>query len=117
MSVTVPLAYPAAIPVGHRVELTWFVKLAGMRAYKPSSRPFEPHLRDLDSGVAYGAEWQLGSVRRLPLRPPSTPTSPSRCRGCRSSGRCAAASLACTVVPVRLPNPYQNTLLLLDEER
>ncbi len=68
MSVTVPLAYPAPIPVGHRVELTWFVKLGGLRGNKPAARPFEPHLRDLDSGVAYAPEWQLRLLRRLPQR-------------------------------------------------
>jgi hypothetical protein len=34
MSLTVPLAYPAAIPVGHHVELTWRLKPAGISGKK-----------------------------------------------------------------------------------
>jgi hypothetical protein len=116
MSVTVPLSYPAPIPVGHRVELTWFVKLGGLRGNKPAARPFEPHLRDLDSGVTYAPEWQLGSfhafrsdvVNAYRPEPHADLEVASTLRG-RVSG--------CTVVHVGLAEPYQQTLLVLDEER
>lgn len=116
MSVTVPLAYPAPIPVGHRVELTWFVKLGGgLRANKPTSRPFEPHLRDLDSGIAYGTEWQFGEFVgfRSDRVHPYEPEPLARLEVERTlRGRIAA----CTVVNVSLAEPYQHTILLLDAE-
>lgn len=114
MSVTVPLAYPAAIPVGHRVELTWFVRLGGMRGNKPSSRPFEPYLHDLDSGVAYGTEWQLGTFRAFRsdhVHPYELEPLPQLEVERTLRGRVTA----CTVVTVTLPEPYQNTILVLDE--
>ncbi len=116
MSVTVPLAYPAPIPVGHRVELTWFVKLGGLRGNKPTPRPFEPHLRDLDSGVAYGAEWQLGTFgafRSDTVNAYAPEPLPQLEVASTLRGRVAA----CTIIHVGLAEPYQQTLLVLDEER
>ncbi|MDO8185356.1 hypothetical protein Q5424_06735 [Conexibacter sp. JD483] len=115
MSVTVPLAYPAPIPLGHRVELTWLVKLGGLRGNKPSSQPFEPHLRDLDSGIAYGPEWQFGSYgmfRSDRVNAYSQEPRPDLEVERTLRGRV----VACTVVSVTLAEPYQQTLLLLDEE-
>ncbi|MGO2634412.1 MAG: hypothetical protein ACTH9H_11755 [Galactobacter sp.] len=52
----VVLNYPAAIPVGHRVELTWFEDTRPERQrhkvswYEPYSRPV---VKDLETGIVY----------------------------------------------------------------
>ena len=116
MSVTVPLAYPAPIPVGHRVELTWFVKLGGLRGTTPTPRPFEPHLRDLDSGVAYAPEWQLGSFHAFRSSTVNA-YQPEPLDGLEVASTLRGRVSACTVVHVGMAEPYQQTLLVLDEER
>jgi len=115
MSVTVPLAYPAAIPVGHRVELTWMLQRGGLRGNKLSAKPFEPFLRDLDSGVAYGCEWHVGSFdafRSDRVHPYASEPLPELEVERTLRGRVAA----CTVVTVAVADPYQHTILVLDEE-
>jgi hypothetical protein len=115
MTLIVPLAYPAAIPVGHRVELTWYLKPAGVARRKLASAPPEPFLVDLDSGVRYGVEWQLGEhlsfrsdrPNRYELDPLPHLQAERIVRG-----RVAA----CTIVHVSLSEPYQQTMLLIDEE-
>ena len=115
MTVIVPLAYPAAIPVGHRVELTWYLKPSGRGGRRLASLPPQPFLVDLDSGVRYGAHWQLGEHDRFrsdwPNRYALDPLPELRAERV-VRGRVAA----CTVVHLDLSEPYQQTMLLVDEE-
>jgi hypothetical protein len=58
----IELLYPAPIPLGHRVEVTWYRRpeLDFWGTESPSSGrkvPGEPALRDLDTGVLYGPDW------------------------------------------------------------
>ena len=52
----VVLTYPAPIPVGHRLELTWFVnhtppeKRRGIKWREPHTKPV---VKDLDTGIVY----------------------------------------------------------------
>lgn len=115
MSVIVPLAYPAAIPVGHRVELTWRVNRGRRRGSKPTPSPHEPFLLDLDTGVGIGPEWQLGDfvafradhVHAYAVDPLPQLEVERTLRG---------RVVSCTIVHVTLPDPYQQTILVLDEE-
>lgn len=115
MTLIVPLAYPAAIPVGHRVELTWYLKPGGIRRNKLESVPPQPFLVDLDSGVRYGTHWQLGEYVTFrsdwPNRYALDPLPQLRAERI-VRGRVAA----CTIVHVGLGEPYQQTMLLVDEE-
>jgi hypothetical protein len=57
----------APVPVGHRVELTWFEEVS--RGLVPGQervddRPHQPLIRDLDTGVEYASDWVLGVSRR-----------------------------------------------------
>lgn len=59
--------YVAPIPVGHRVEVTWTEEVR--RGLVPGqdrtdSRPAQPILRDLDTGVVYLSDWSVGPGRR-----------------------------------------------------
>jgi hypothetical protein len=116
MSLTVPLAYPAAVPVGHHVELTWRFKPGGLRGNKPTSRPYEPFLIDLDSGVQYAPYWQVGTHDTFRSHAVNDYASEPRLeldveRVVRGRVR------SCTVVHIGLSEPYQQTILVIEEDR
>ena len=52
---TVP--YVAPIPVGHRVEVLFFIKTGGVFKKKETLEEKHPLIRDLDSGIEYGSYW------------------------------------------------------------
>jgi hypothetical protein len=61
------VVYVAPIPVGHRVEVTWTEEVR--RGLVPGqertdSRPHQPVLVDLDTGVVYLSDWSVGAGRR-----------------------------------------------------
>jgi hypothetical protein len=61
------VVFVAPVPVGHSVEITWYEHV--QEGLVPSqsrvdSRPAEPVIRDLDTGITYMTEWAVGSQRR-----------------------------------------------------
>lgn len=56
-------SYP--IPVGHRVEVRMFAVPTGLRGRGRESRPQEPWIVDLDTGVVYGHGWQFRTMTSL----------------------------------------------------
>lgn len=60
------VVYLAPIPVGHRVRVTWHVLeepgLAGQ--VRTDTRPHQPWITDLDTGVEYRTDWASGAMRR-----------------------------------------------------
>lgn len=63
----------AAIPVGHRVEITIFALQVGAFSAKWEPQPYAPFVRDLDTGVVYARTWHYADatddVSKLPLQP------------------------------------------------
>lgn len=76
----ITLNYPAPIPVGHLVELTWF---ADQRPARKRDRPdwtipsAHPAVRDLDTGIAYLnlAHVSAGANGGNPFVPQNLPTT------------------------------------------
>jgi hypothetical protein len=63
----VVVVFAAPVPVGHRVEITWYEAVS--RGLVPSQervdeREHQPVLRDLDTGVEYATDWFVGASRR-----------------------------------------------------
>jgi hypothetical protein len=59
MEEVVPL-FAAAIPVGHRVEVSWYaVTKGGLFGSSREERPHEPVVTDLDTGVEYLSDFAL----------------------------------------------------------
>jgi hypothetical protein len=115
MNVTIALDYPAPIPVGRRVEVTWYYKPAGMRGDKLKSAPSQPALVDLETGVRYGPNWAHGAFASF------RPGSPNRYAleplpELTVERRVVAKVLACTIVHVPVAEPYQETMLALEVE-
>lgn len=59
--------YVAPVPVGHRVEVRWTEEVR--RGLVPGqdrtdSRPAQPVITDLDTGVVYLSDWTVGAGRR-----------------------------------------------------
>ena len=52
--------YPAAIPVGHRVEVHWYLASTdGVFGPKTEEQPHQPLIKDLDTGIEYMGDWVL----------------------------------------------------------
>lgn len=55
--------YP--IPVGHRVEVRMFEVPTGLTGRRLESRPQEPWVVDLETGIVYGHGWQFTNLTML----------------------------------------------------
>ncbi len=115
VSQQITLAFPAAIPVGHRVEVTWYPEPAGLLGRKQKPAPAHPVLVDLDTGVRYVTHWHVGRHAAFRSdRPNDYATAPL---GDLVAERVLRGRVrACTVVHVSLSDPYQHTVLVLEEE-
>jgi hypothetical protein len=47
----IQVAFLAAVPVGHRITVRWY------RTSNGGTRPYEPLIEDLESGIHYGTEY------------------------------------------------------------
>ena len=59
----VVVVFAAPVPVGHRVQVTWYEKVeAGLvpSQVRTDSRPAQPVIRDLDTGISYETDWAIG---------------------------------------------------------
>ena len=110
---TLALSYPAAIPVGHRIEATWFLKPRGRRAPIPS-KPAEPVVTDRDTGIRYGLHWHFGEAALFrPDRPNAYTLTPLD--GLQVERVVRGRVTACTIVQISpTAEPYQHTLLELE---
>lgn len=115
MSLKVPLAYPAAIPIGHHVELTWRLKAGGLLGNKLVEQPYEPFLIDLDSGVQYAPEWQVGT--HATFRSGAVNDYASEPRVELQVTRVVRGRVrSCTIVHVGMAEPYQQTILVIEPD-
>ncbi|MDA0185270.1 hypothetical protein OJ997_33505 [Solirubrobacter phytolaccae] len=52
--------YSAPIPVGHRVEVHWYVaQTGGVLGPKTEQQDHQPLIKDLDTGIEYMGDWLL----------------------------------------------------------
>lgn len=61
------VVYLAPIPLGHRVRVVWHHLEQPGRGGGPNhvdTRPHQPWITDLDTGVQYRTDWAVGSDRR-----------------------------------------------------
>lgn len=100
---TVVVVFAAPIPVGHRVELTWFeVVRPGLvpGQERTDDREHQPVVRDLDTGVSYTTDWVVGVERRprpdAPYRVGDGPRADAR-----PSATLRGVVRACTVITIR----------------
>lgn len=71
----VVVVYQAPVPVGHRVEIRWYqqTKEGLFGGKKTKERPFEPVIKDLDTGIEYLTDFLPGAntggkLPDIPLR-------------------------------------------------
>ena len=91
------LAFAAAVPVGHRVELLFYAEGDEVNAH-------EPLLRDLDTGVVYATGWhyEARSAARAESRFGEVKRYPEALRtGLVEAGRAVGRVLSCRVLTVR----------------
>ena len=106
--------YAAPVPVGHRVEVTWFEEVTrGLGGGPPriDQREHQPLIVDLDTGVRYETDWMLGASRR---RSPDAPYEVGEVvrTELREARRLEGVVRSCRVVTVRgFPEYDVQTLL------
>jgi len=76
---TITVPYVAPIPVGHRVELHFYMEEKGVFKKQKALNPYLPLIRDLDTGVEYGHMdhyMKVLGLSSVPLPPHDYPLSP-----------------------------------------
>ncbi len=112
----IELVFAAPVPVGHRVELTWWAEADKGRLLTRAGKrmPFVPELTDLDTGVVWVAAWTHASAsgRRshevLELGP--------RRGDVTVVGRLVGRVRACSIATVTWAEVTQQTALELEVE-
>lgn len=99
----VVVVFVAPIPVGHRVEITWYeVVRPGLvpSQERVDEREHQPVVRDLDTGVVYTTDWVVGVERRS--RPDAAYRVGDRPRtDARAKDTLRGVVRACRVITVR----------------
>lgn len=105
---TFELLIVAPIPIGSRVEMTWYRTPSSglLSGTQLESHPYAPVVRDLSTGIIYGGVdtfWQRGSVTVVP---PGAPLSLQwdPLAGSQVEYRVVGKVLACRVA-TRVPRP------------
>ncbi len=113
---TSTVVYSAPIPVGHRVEVTWYgessCKLFG--GSKTTVREYEPIIRDLDTGVEYASDFVYGTGSS---KKPDTPLEVSAEVQAEEIESVRGRVVACRVVTLRGFSDYDvQTELTIEPE-
>ena len=98
----VVVVYAAPIPIGHRIEVTWYQLvergLAGQT--RTDERPAQASIRDLDTGIEYDTDWVFGGGGKpRPDTPHDVETEPLE--GFRVHRRLAGTVRRCRIVTLR----------------
>lgn len=103
--------YP--IPVGHRVEVRMFEVATGLLGRGRESRPEQPWIVDLDTGIVYGHGWQYADLMTLRAWEPVSLDAEVR-SDLREVWRVTAVVDACRVVWLSMGTTHfpQTTLVL-----
>lgn len=100
----VTVMYGAPIPVGHRVERTWYELVEGGLFSKKTRRwEHEPWNQDLDTGIEYVSDRMLGSTG---VRHPDTPVSVGEAPSGKVARQLRGIVRACRVVTVTRYSEY-----------
>ena len=113
----VEIVYAVAIPVGHRVAVRWYRgKSKGLfGGDNEESRPHEPVVEDLDTGIVYSPEWVLETAA---ARYPGTPfgVSDGLKKGIEETGTLVGRVAVCRIVTGHGSDYHAQTELTIDPE-
>jgi len=113
----IDFVYSAPIPVGHRVQVTWFrVSKSGLLGKRSDDRPFEPAIKDLETGIEYVSDFTLPhSGAKLPDVPLDVRNEPPE--GAEVETVLEGRVAFCRVVTIRGFADYDvQTTLVIDPE-